>query len=111
MVASDPLEPGEQFWSSKASSNPVARVPQMTVQKWKMAGYHFWEFYCRYSPVPGIGSRMLLGTFLGSGVARDHQGTLFGHYDIECLLETCQASPLVMWGSLGDSLPTLVAAN
>ena len=44
-------------------------------------------------------------------VAHDHQGTLFGHYDIECLLKTSQATPLAMWGSLRDSQTNIVAAN
>ena len=47
----------------------------------------------------------------GERVARDHQGTLFGHYDIECLLKTSQATPLVMWGSLRDSQTNIVAAT
>ena len=53
------------------------------------------------------------GEFWSGGASPDPavaiRGMLYGHYGIGCLLETCQATPLMIWGPYAASTYVFLA--
>ena len=93
---SGPRELGRNFWRGRASSDSAVRVVQMTVQKCQT----IWT-----TRTAGSDEALSLQNFLPSsrGSPVTMRRMLYGHYNIGCLLETCQTTPLMIWEAYAAS--------